>query len=79
MNKDTQHAKIIKMLRASPFGVPNYKFPQYGMLSYTKRISELRADGYNITMERQYLSNGRATGVFIYSLNEEDNETIEIR
>lgn len=66
----TQSEKIIKQLRdAGSKGVENYKLANYN-LGYRGRITELRHDGYNIYCERQRI-NGRATGVWVYYLNEE--------
>jgi hypothetical protein len=67
----SQAERIIKQLReAGSKGVENYKLAEYN-LGYRGRITELRQDGYNIHCERQRI-NGRATGVFIYYLTEED-------
>lgn len=67
----SQADKILKQLReAGSRGVENYKLAEYN-LGYRGRITELRQDGYNIYCERQRI-NGRATGVFIYYLTEED-------
>lgn len=66
----SQAEKIIKQLRdAGSRGVPNYTLANYN-LGYRGRITELRQDGYNIYCERQRV-NGRATGVWLYYLNEE--------
>lgn len=68
----TQAEKIVKALReAGSRGVPNYKLAEYN-LGYRGRITELRQDGYNIYCERQRI-HGRATGVWIYYLNEQDD------
>lgn len=72
MDKTSQHARILKMIRAHKNGCPNYKFANNGILDYTARISELRKEGHIIYCERQKLPNGRATNVFNYFLNEED-------
>ena len=41
--------KVLTMLeKGGEFGVLNYEFPKHYVLSYRKRISELRALGYNI-------------------------------
>lgn len=67
----SQADKILKQLRdAGSRGVENYKLAEYN-LGYRGRITELRQDGYNIYCERQRI-NGRATGVWIYYLTEED-------
>lgn len=74
MDKETQHSRIIKMLKRAPkHGVENYKFPQAGILCYTKRIQELREDGYNISAVRQIINN-RYTGVWKYFLVEDEYE-----
>ena len=73
MSKDSQHTQILKLLRAYKQGVPNYLFPNRGILNYTARISELRKDGYNIKREQQQLPNGRFTNVFKYYLIEESD------
>lgn len=71
----SQESSMLKMLRkAGNHGVANYKFPQARILSYTKIISELRADGYNIITERVKLPNGRSTGVYKYYLLTEDKK-----
>lgn len=68
----SQEATILTMLRkAGKNGVANYKFPEARILCYTKRISELRKDGYNIISERVKLPNGQSTNVFKYILIEE--------
>lgn len=69
---DNQHTEILKALRKAGLnGVPNYYFPtRLRIMSYTKRLSELRQEGYNIQKERQYFKNGKATGVYNYYLLE---------
>lgn len=70
-----QETRVLKLLRkAGSRGVPNYKFQQHRILCYTKIISNLRSDGYNILTERQFLPNGRATGTYNYVLIEENNK-----
>lgn len=72
---DSQHAKIIRMLRASKRkGVANYQFPEARILNYKARVHELRRDGWIIDIQRQYLPNGRATNVFWYHLIEEEDK-----
>lgn len=67
----SQSERILKQLRdAGSKGVENYKLAEYN-LGYRGRITELRQDGYNIYCERQRI-NGRATGVWVYYLTEED-------
>lgn len=70
MDTLTQTTRILNLLKASPNGVPNYRFSRMGILCYSKRIQELRADGHVILAERQFV-NGRATGVWKYRLNDE--------
>ena len=68
----TQATEVLKMLRkAKSRGVYNYQFPQNQILCYTKRISELRAEGFNIILENVKLPNGRSTGTNKYILIEE--------
>lgn len=68
----SQSTEVLKMLRQSgKHGVENFRFPQARILCYTKRISELRNEGFNIITERISLPNGRATGVYNYTLIEE--------
>jgi hypothetical protein len=68
----TQQTKVLKLLKKRPkTGVANYEFPQNRILSYTKVISNLRKDGYNIITERVVVD-GRFTGVYRYILIEDD-------
>lgn len=67
MTTDTQCSKILKELKNNPDGVENYKFPRWGILKYSSRITELRKEGHEVVAERQYV-NGRATGVWLYRL-----------
>ena len=68
----SQSTSILKMLRkAGSKGVKNYQFPMNGILRYSARIGELRAEGFNIVAERVRLPNGRATNVFTYVLIED--------
>lgn len=65
---ESHESKVMRMLKANmKFGVANYKFPENHILCYTKTISRLRADGVNISSERQVV-NGRSTGVWMYKL-----------
>lgn len=68
----SQTAQVLKMLqKAGQKGVPNYEFPKHRILRSSARLGELRAQGYDILCERDYLPNGRATNVFRYILIEE--------
>jgi hypothetical protein len=71
MNELSQSERIIKELKKTPKGVPNYRLAQLS-LKYSSRITELRHDGWNIYCERQHLKNGRASGTYLYFLNEEE-------
>lgn len=67
-----QQTRVLKLLKRRPkTGVANYEFPQHNILCYTKVISNLRKDGYNILTERVVV-NGRSTGVYRYILIEDD-------
>jgi hypothetical protein len=71
MRKLTQDELILKMLRkAKSRGVRNYEFANHRILRYGARLETLRKDGYTILTEREYLKNGRATNVFVYTLVE---------
>ena len=71
----SQTSKVLKMLqKAKHHGVKNYEFPMRGILRYSARIGELRAEGFNIVAERQKLPNGRSTGVFTYILIQEEEK-----
>ena len=71
--KGTQLERAYKMLkRAGSHGVHNYDFSNNGMLRYGSLILELRKDGHNISVERQYLPNGRSTQVYKYYLLDEE-------
>lgn len=72
VTKPSQHAKMIRMMRRAPSaGVANFMFANAGILSYTKRVSELRQDGWNIQAIRQYDRQGKATGTWRYKLIED--------
>lgn len=72
MDKESQQGRILKELKKfKAKGVPNYRFPQMGILRYSSRITELRKDGHNIQAVRQYF-NGHASHVFHYFLNEDN-------
>jgi len=71
--KSTQTERAYKMLKsAGSKGVPNYAFSNAGILRYGQTILMLRKEGNNILVERQKLPNGRSSGVFIYTLIEEE-------
>lgn len=61
-------AKVLGLLeQAGEEGILNYEFPVHYVLSYRKRISELRAMGFNI---KRYHAKGMR-GVNIYKLVQE--------
>lgn len=64
MNKVTQQQRMIREMRKRK--VKNYEFAKMYIMSYTKRISEIRDKGIIVNKERVYDSNGKATGVFQY-------------
>lgn len=71
---ETQIQRTYRLLKlAGKDGVPNYKFPEHNLLRYSHYIKKLR-DEYDchITVERQYLPNGRASNVYWYYLEEDD-------
>jgi len=66
---DSQTSRVLKMLKkGGSRGIANYEFQNERVLCYTKRISDLRKEGYTILTERDYLPNGRTTGVFRFIL-----------
>ena len=70
----SQSTKLLNMLRKSgKHGIENYKFPQQGILRYSARIADLRAEGFNIYCERLVIK-GRATGTYKYFLIEEEKK-----
>lgn len=68
MDNLTQQGKLLRVLKLNPHGVANYQLSRIA-LSYTKVISQLRADGHPIVTERVY-DGKRWTGVFLYRLIE---------
>lgn len=69
---NSQESRMLNMLRrAGGRGIKNYEFQRSGILCYTKIISNLREDKWDIITERLYLENGRATGIFYYVLLED--------
>ena len=71
----SQATKIYRLIKTNnKHGVANYDLSKIS-LKYSSRISELRADGHNIYCER-VRRNGKATGTFLYYLNDEPMEMI---
>lgn len=72
----TQEERMLKALKkAGRRGIPNHKFHDLRILSHTKIISNLREDGHVISKELVRLPNGRSTGVYVYTLEEQELET----
>lgn len=66
-----QDKQVLKALRrAGSRGVANHQFHALRVMSYTKVISDLRKEGYNIITERVQLRNGRYTNTYRYILVE---------
>lgn len=64
-NKISQTKRMIREMRKRK--VMNYEFVrEMFILSYTKRISEIRQLGITVNKERVYDNEGKATGVFYY-------------
>ena len=78
MNTESQCARMLKLIKACPNGVPNYRFPAMGILKYSSRITELRKEGHEVIAERQYIK-GRATGVWLYRLAGQESKTTWFR
>lgn len=69
MDSLTQETKILNRIKSNgKKGAANWELSRIA-LCYTKVISNLRKDGYNIITSREF-KNGRATGTFRYSLEE---------
>jgi len=64
MNKTTQIQRMIKEMKRRK--VRNHEFAKMYIMSYTKRISDIRQMGITVTKQRVYDSQGKATGVFEY-------------
>ena len=68
----SQTTRLLKAFRkAGNRGIANYQFARLRIIRYGARIADLRAEGFNIYVERQYRK-GKATGVFVYYLIEEN-------
>ena len=59
MNKESQQKIMIKAMRNGK--VKNHEFMGMYIMSYTKRLSEIRQSGINVSKERLYDSSGKAT------------------
>jgi hypothetical protein len=46
--------------------VKNHEFMGMYIMSYTKRLSDIRKMGFTINKERVYGADGKATGTFVY-------------
>lgn len=64
MTELIQRKKMIKEMRKRK--VKNYEFMNMYILSYTKRISEIRNSGITVNIERVYDESGKATNTFQY-------------
>lgn len=73
MDSTSQATKIYRTIKNNnKRGTPNYVLSGIS-LKYSSRIAELRRDGHNISAERVY-KDGRATGTWLYFLNDEPVE-----
>lgn len=62
--KETQLHQMVREMKRRK--VKNHEFMSMYIMSYTKRLSDLRERGYNISKERLYDSEGKATSTFVY-------------
>lgn len=62
----TQTGKILALIKR-PGGAFNFELARVA-LKYSSRITDLRHEGWQITAERQYLKNGKASNTFRYRL-----------
>lgn len=67
-SKESQNKRMIKELTKRR--VKNYEFAKMYIMSYTKRLSEIR-QSHNLHKERVYDKHGKATGVFEYWITED--------
>lgn len=75
MNKDTQALRMIRAMKQRK--VRNYEFPQMNILSYSKRISEIRERGFIVSMEKEYASDGKYYGVNYYWIPRKNRKQAE--
>ena len=61
--KESQCKRMIKLMKTRK--VKNHEFMRMYILSYTKRISDIRQMGINVESQRVY-KDGKATGTFEY-------------
>jgi hypothetical protein len=69
----SQHAALLKYLRAGGSLTPLQALEQFGCLALSQRMGELRREGYPIVSEIIRLSNGKR--VAQYRLMEVERET----
>lgn len=67
MNKQTQRIKILDYLRTHPYMTGMDAVTKLGIMSYTKRISELRRQGHEIE------------SVWIYDTNRDGDQVRYVR
>lgn len=68
LSQSTRIYRLIKKQNGK--GTANHELARIS-LKYSSRIDNLRKDGHNISAERVY-RNGRATGTWLYFLNDEE-------
>jgi len=72
-----QQEIVLRMLiNGGEYGVLNFEFPNRYILSYTKRISELRQMGYMIEKRKPHMTVKRK-GVYAYVLNKKDKKVLD--
>lgn len=62
--KEAQTLRMIREMKKRK--VKNYEFAKMHILSYPRRIKDIRERGFTVSMDRIWDSNGKATGVFEY-------------
>ena len=67
-SQESQNKRMIKELKKRR--VKNYEFAKMHIMSYTKRLSEIRQT-HNLHKERLYNRKGKPTGVFQYWITQE--------
>jgi len=61
---DSQTKRMIKEMKRRK--VANHEFPKMYIMSYTRRIADIRGMGITVNKERLYDKDGKATGTYVY-------------
>lgn len=64
MDTESQCKRMIKEMKKRK--VKNHEFMSMYIMSYTKRLSDIRKMGITISKERLYDADGKATSTYVY-------------